>query len=104
MIEDATRIINNEKEVREYYENWFNAYGDRVLFELYDIEKEEYIKFPGREGSYVMSKTSLINGIVGMETSYIPVDDLVVVLHTNQRTDFTDPVFVGKTDGFLRKT
>ena len=97
-------IVNQMKlrhvEVNKYYNNLFKGFDDSELFEVYDIEREEFIKFSGRESALVMNKKTLIRGLVVREEERIPISTLIVIKHDEHHSDFTDPIFIGSKDGY----
>lgn len=95
----ASRLAT-EKMVGEYYHNFFSYFQPTTLFEIYDIDAERFVKFPGREGSQVVNRDTLIKNLTEMEANHAPVENLLVIKYDEDDIDFNDPVFIGKVDSF----
>lgn len=98
----ALHVAYNEKaqDVRAYYEKIFSCYGDTDLFEVYDIEREEFVQFSGRQGSQVVNKKTLIKNLIELETYHETVAPFIVLEYDKKNSDFYYPVFIGKQDAF----
>ena len=114
----GSRVVTTSQEmadillpkIREHYRSIFRRYDDDdTLFEVYDVNKEEYIKFNGKEGVFIMNKETVMVGLIVQElnisdgkTVTHEVKDLLVFVHAEQdSTDFTKPVFIGAVDSFM---
>lgn len=100
--EAIKRLQDLKDQIRQYYVDMFTNMESGELFEVYDLEKEKFIGFPGKETNDVMNKFSIIDGLTEADyngNSAINVEDLVVVRH-DYKIDFENPIFVGMTDRF----
>ena len=100
IINIAANRIACEQMVGEYYSNFFSEYPHNELFEIYDIESEQFVAFPGREGSKVVNRNTLIKKLTEMESNHGRIEGLLVLQHDAFKINFREPVFIGKVDAF----
>ena len=105
-MKDLINIMARQKateiEVRNYYANFFSEHDSKAMFEVYDISREGFVTFPGKEGSSVMNLQTLIKRLAEMEALGTGIDDLLVIEFDRSDINFYDPVFIGSEDGFFR--
>jgi len=96
----AMNIRKEEGHVREYYETLFRAYSNNDLFEVYDVEREEFVQFTGRQGSEVINKQTLIENLIELALGGETVEPYIIIEYNPKDTDFNYPAFVGLNDGY----
>lgn len=101
LVNVLARQLVTQKEVKIYYDKFFSEYDSKSLFEVYDVDREMFVTFPGREGSPVMNLKTLKLRLSEMESSYANIDNLLVIQYDPNDINFYDPVFIGSEDGFL---
>ena len=90
------QILDKDKRLSELFNECFSGFSDSQLFQVYDLEQEKFITFPGPEGNRVMNKKSIIKGFLLSEMSNISTYSLIVLLNEDAvMANFKDPVFVG---------
>jgi len=96
-------LMRGTVEMRAYYDAMFESFDDNELFEVYDIMKDQFIQFAGREGSYIMNKTTIIDNLIYKEMKGDgDIHDLIVVKSDKDDISFESPVFVGSSDRYKK--
>jgi hypothetical protein len=86
-----------QKMMEEYYRKFFDSITDNVLYKVYNVEHDNFIKFAGTEGTYHMNANTVIRGFA----SGVLVADLIVVrMDEDDNPDFENPVIIGSKDQF----
>lgn len=101
LVNTLARQQTTQKEVMVYYDKFFSKYDPKSLFEVYDVNREMFITFPGKEGSLVMNLQTLKERLSEMESNYSNIDNLLVIQYDKNDINFYDPVFIGSEDGFF---
>ena len=96
----TNRVADTEKILKEYYRNFFSLFNPTELFEIYDMSKERFVAFPGKEGSRVVNRDTLVKNLAEMEANCANVDNLLIIQYDKEDIDFNEPVFIGKVDIF----
>ena len=93
-------IIAHEKELTKHYLDIFEKYQSNELFEVYDVIRDTYIRFIGREGSDIVNKQTLIDNLINLELNgeYDLLKSIIVVKYESKPSDFKNPVFIGYMD------
>lgn len=91
------------KSRQNYYEDFFKNYPDNCLFEVYDINKEDFIQFYGKDSSQVINKNTLIKELLNLEYGVLPemLDHIIVLRYNKTDINFVEnAVFVGKKHAY----
>lgn len=87
--------------VMKYYRDFFSPFGDNVLFEVYDISIEAFVKFHGTESSRVMNKGTIIEILTDLSLKNSPLlPDIIILIYNDTNIDFDNPVFIGSKDTY----
>lgn len=92
-----------EQLVGDYYQQFFERFNSNELFEVYDISREKFISFPGREGSHVVNRNTLVKNLADMEANHGRIEEILVIHYDNNDVSFNEPVFVGSEDSFYAR-
>ena len=95
LINTLTNQMATERMVREYYSNFFSTFNSRQLFEIYDVATDRFVKFPGKEGSSIVNRDTLVRNLAEMEANHARVDNLLVIQYDDDDVYFNNPVFIG---------